>query len=77
MCRSTLPSDPERGGPFRLMLGTFGLGSRCFAMTKSRGLWFGVRTDQPGKGINHVASHPYFACCIRYRWYRVYCDYFN
>jgi hypothetical protein len=27
--------------------------------------------------INHVASNPYFACCIRYRWHRVCCDYFN
>jgi len=27
--------------------------------------------------INHVASNPYFAYCIRYRWHRVHCDYFN
>ncbi len=50
VCRSTLPSDPKRGGRSGLMLGTFGLGFRFFAMTKSRGLWSGVRTDQPEKG---------------------------
>ena len=37
------------------MLGTrvvpFGLGSRFVAQSKSRGPWFGVRTDQPEKGL--------------------------
>jgi len=29
------------------------------------------------KRINHVASNPYFACCIRHCWHGVYCDDFN
>jgi hypothetical protein len=31
----------------------------------------------PEKEINHVTSNHYFARYIRYRRYRVYCDYFN
>ena len=29
------------------------------------------------KEINHVTSNHHFACCIRYHWHRVRCDYFN